>query len=86
MVERHELSGFWYHASTAVVIHASVLNRPAFRGFDVGALATLPLVWLFWVFHKLETFLYAALGKDVTVSRRPWTVNYVYVARKTPPS
>jgi SAM-dependent methyltransferase len=86
MVERHELSGFWYHASTAVVIHASVLNRPAFRGFDVGALATLPLVWLFWVFHKLETFLYAALGKGVTVSRRPWTVNYVYVARKTPPS
>lgn len=83
VIERHEIGGFWYMASVFSERYFNPLDRSVLKRLHVVDLATLPLHWLFRVLHAAEGGAYALAGKKVGGARRTWTVNYVYVARRT---
>ncbi len=85
-LEKHEMSGFWYAASIFTDRQLSVFNRSFIGKFEIVKILALPLHWLFWLLHSAESLIYALLGKNAANSRKAWTINYVYVARKIPSS
>jgi hypothetical protein len=82
IVEEYELAGFWYMASVFSERYFSVFSRSIVRRLRVVEITTFPLRWLFRLLHAAEGGAYSLLGKNVADSRRSWTVNYVYVARR----
>ena len=83
IVEEHRLGGFWCLSSVICELYFGSFDRSVLKGVPVLALLSLPLHWLFWLLHNAESLLYRLAGNDVRDQRRGWTVNYVFVARRT---
>jgi len=86
LLEKHEMSGFWFAASIFTDHQLNAFNRSFIGKFEIVKILALPLHWLFWLIHSTESLVHALLGKSVANTRKAWTTNYVYVARKTPPN
>jgi len=85
IVEEHRQGGFWYMSSVFYDVYIGGFERSVLRGLPVFSILSLPFHWLCWLLHKFEGLLYRLAGKDVENQRRSWTVNFVYVARRSAP-
>lgn len=83
IVETHEMAGFWYMTSIFTERYAGVFDRSFARRLRLVAIALYPAQCLFRLLHGAETVAFRLLGKNAGNSRQAWTVNYVFVARRT---
>jgi len=83
IIEEHRQGGFWDLASVYCGVYFGSLERSVSRGVPFLTILSLPLHWIFWILHKFEGGIYRIFGKEADGQRRSWTVNLVFVVRKT---
>lgn len=83
IVEYEKIGGFWYCAGLFSSLYLQNFDRGIFKKLKI----TAAIIWLsklfFRLMHEVESFFLNISKKDSRSFRTMWTVNYVYVCKKT---
>ncbi len=83
LIEEQKIGGFWYCTGMCFGLYIQSFDRGILKKIKIVKFIGWVVKWLFNLLHLLEGGVLTLLGKNRENSRENWTVNYVYVARKT---
>ena len=82
IIETSRIGGFWYCIGMYTGIYLQNFDRGILAKIKMIKFISIILRWVFNMIHSLEGLALKAMKKDVTVFRKQWTVNYIYIAKK----
>jgi len=82
ILEREAIGGFWYCGGFFLGLYLQYIDRSILKKLRIVRGVTFLLRWMFYLIHRLEGAVLRLAARDATEFRLPWTINYVFVARK----